>query len=392
MTGKRTDKQIDKKIDKKRQEQNRMAQKVFRERNQLKVNELKQKLQELEEMKEIYEQANVKELMDLRRENNTLKQQRLVMIFQIDRLRQDNVSLTTRSHTRTRLTPRQQLPVKGMPSLPLPWTSHKHTFVESSSCSNHDSSSSTRSLDEKQWQESHQYPGFPQWAPPSITHKYLLPQPPPLHLSTREPLQPPSIPTPQMEMFNQVIQNYGGGSRPLQSTTKPAQNLEPFFMPFLPSTNAMVPLYHHMPFESSVQSSGMMIDNLNDWWDDTQLDMPLVSRDMAFEPLEVMLSSAISNPIPNQIMDPESQSISGLGDGLDCNLADISNLMATGSLSIGNGCHSRISTANTMTAMPGNDFGLLQGQSLDFQDIAISHQLAMDEAAKIRLANVFLPL
>ena len=446
-----TTKKIDKKIDKKRQAQNRLAQKVFREKNQMKIDELKQKLQELEEMKEIYEKANVKELMDLRKENDMLKHQRLVMISQIDKLRQDNIALSSRSRTRSRATaPRQMIPVKGMPALPLPWTSHRHTFVGSSSVSNTDANSVSTKSSDALWQDSNQYPGYPQWTPPAITKKNLLPQPPPLHLLTKEVEMPAAV-LPPMDMLNQINFNYGGGSRPIQAPK--AVNQEPFFMPFLPSTNSMVPLYHHMPFESGTRSitapaAGCvdMFETLNDWWNSDQLSMPLVSRDMAFEPLEVMLNSAISNTaslnhIPlttdgnfagdvdlNTKLDVASASVNhvplptsngfganlnlsantdvNLSGGLDLtvsgddngSLTNISNLLSSGP----NGCHSRMSTsANTFltditTGSTVNETlnfpELMEGENLTFQDLEMDHKMAMEEAAKLRLANVFTPL
>ena len=81
------------------------------------------------------------------------------------------------------------------------------------------------------------------------------------------------------------------------------EETRPMWMPFLPSTNAMVPLYHHIPFESLGSSTVVSIpqDNFNNESDNLFFSS---QQNLSFGPLHMHGSVSQNTTLIDQLIDP----------------------------------------------------------------------------------------
>ncbi|KAI8893366.1 hypothetical protein BC833DRAFT_624941 [Globomyces pollinis-pini] len=312
----------------KRLEQNRTAQKAFRQRKGEHLKELQENIVTLKSQLAnanllINEyQMNQFALDAAKNENLTLLHERQQMIHIMDKLRSVNTILMAENQRLNKHKP--TVPTSNIPKQPnLPdfksfvkggnfgsimrpplsvnpiettrrpsqyWTSLTNTFVDKSSTTGgdktnderlHSATDNTSELMEStssetqnsksssiKWEDMNKYPGFPNWTPPNSTTLETNTQPSPYHISfsysdavnshftlpqfTSSQFSSDNIS--QINSFPMSINTMGSWELPKSTTPQLQQNLDLFgmgtgnMMPFLPSTNLMVPLLHHIPF------------------------------------------------------------------------------------------------------------------------------------------------
>lgn len=270
--------------DTKRAEQNRIAQKIFRDRQSSQNQDMKAKLISLEGAADLVRSLEL-QVLELKRqsheseaERNQAIQERDKMIHTVDRLRADNSTLKEVKRKVRTTSARGNF---GLPTPPakeqLPkWTSNINTFLSLSTSVQGEEHES-----KAVWSNNNNYPGYPSWTPPSFERVPLAQPPYHLALSYVEKKVSPrkggkTFPNAFQNAFHPDASQYTLHSSPAYNafdhiTLPVLAEDQTFFMPFLPSTNAMIGLYHHMPFESLGSSS---------------FESPLQTSEMSFEPLE----------------------------------------------------------------------------------------------------------